>query len=176
MISLFLVLLADACVALLMLFTAKNCYRIARMRGEKSLLHSYIGRKLKKRDARSSWIQHINASVRQYHIQYGTFVNGLVHHRVQSTINRKMLSELAINEPFSFKAIVDTVKTHAEVADKYYHNNGLVQSVLVRNYVESSSVALARKLVTVKGRYAQRAIDAEERAATKAAAATTATN
>lgn len=78
-----------------------------------------VGRKLKKRDYRSLWIQRINAGVRQYNLQYNTFIHGTQHVDVQCKLDRKMLSELAINEPNSFKAIVDTVKQYGQVNDKY---------------------------------------------------------
>ncbi|KAF3796379.1 50S ribosomal protein L20 [Nymphaea thermarum] len=68
---------------------AKNCIRIARERVEKALQYSYRDRRNKKRDMRSLWIERINA---------GTRLHGL---------NRKVLSELSMHEPYSFKALVD---------------------------------------------------------------------
>jgi large subunit ribosomal protein L20 len=86
---------------------AKNCIRIARERVEKSLQYAYRDRKNKKRDMRRLWITRINAGTRQYGLRYSDLVHGLKEENIQ--VNRKMLSELAMNEPHSFKALVDQV-------------------------------------------------------------------
>ncbi len=82
----------------------------------------YTGRKLKKRSYRQLWIQRINAAVRQFSLPYNTFINATQHYNVQCKLDRKMLSELAVNEPNSFKAVVDTVKEHGEVPEKYVYS------------------------------------------------------
>jgi large subunit ribosomal protein L20 len=87
---------------------AKNCIRIARERVEKSLQYAYRDRKNKKRDMRSLWITRINAGSRQHGIKYSELIRGLGQEQIK--VNRKMLSELAVNEPYSFKALVDQVK------------------------------------------------------------------
>ncbi|PNH04902.1 50S ribosomal protein L20 [Tetrabaena socialis] len=87
---------------------ARNCINIARLRVEKALQHAYIGRKLKKRHWRSVWIQRINAGTREHGVTYTSFITGLKAENVQ--LNRKVLSELAMNEPYSFKALVEQVK------------------------------------------------------------------
>eukprot|EP00465_Bigelowiella_longifila_P012192 CAMPEP_0185263682 /NCGR_PEP_ID=MMETSP1359-20130426/15752_1 /TAXON_ID=552665 /ORGANISM="Bigelowiella longifila, Strain CCMP242" /LENGTH=144 /DNA_ID=CAMNT_0027851377 /DNA_START=63 /DNA_END=497 /DNA_ORIENTATION=- len=87
---------------------AKNCHRIARNRVEKSLQHAYKGRKLKKRDNREVWIQKINAGARQHGVSYNRFICALKDSSIG--LNRKMLAELAENEPFSFKSLVMEVK------------------------------------------------------------------
>jgi len=87
---------------------AKNTIRIARNRVEKALQYSYRDRKAKKRDFRGLWIQQINAGVREHGIGYGEFISGLKDENIQ--LNRKMLAEIAQTEPYSFKALVDTVK------------------------------------------------------------------
>ncbi|KAF3616265.1 50S ribosomal protein L20 [Capsicum annuum] len=84
---------------------AKNCIRIARERVEKALQYSYRDRRNKKRDMRSLWIQRINAGTRQHGVNYGNFMHGLMKENVQ--LNRKVLSELSMHEPYSFKALVD---------------------------------------------------------------------
>ncbi|CAH9085196.1 unnamed protein product [Cuscuta epithymum] len=84
---------------------AKNCIRIARERVEKALQYSYRDRRNKKRDMRSLWIQRINAGTRQHGVNYGNFMHGLVKENVQ--LNRKVLSEISMHEPYSFKALVD---------------------------------------------------------------------
>lgn len=87
---------------------AKNCIRIARERVEKSLQYAYRDRKNKKREMRRLWITRINAGTRQYGVRYSDLIHGLQQENIQ--VNRKMLSELAMNEPYSFKALVDQVK------------------------------------------------------------------
>nr|XP_023881930.1 uncharacterized protein LOC111994299 [Quercus suber] len=83
---------------------AKNCIRIARERVEKALQYSYRDRRNKKRDMRSLWIQRINAGTRQHGVNYGNFMHGLMKENIQ--LNRKVLSELSMHEPYSFKALV----------------------------------------------------------------------
>ena len=70
-------------------------YRPANQAVLKALSHSYRGRKLKKRDFRKLWIARINAAARSNGMSYSKFINGLKKAGVQ--INRKMLSEMAIN-------------------------------------------------------------------------------
>ena len=65
-------------------------------------------RKLKKRDFRQLWIARINAAARAEGISYSKFMAGLA--KAGSTLNRKMLSEIAIRDPEGFKQIVETVK------------------------------------------------------------------
>ena len=86
----------------------KNVWTVAKNQVEKSLEYSYIGRKIKKRDFRALWIQRINAGVRQYGLNYSTFINKLKNANV--VINRKVLADLALNSPDAFKAVVDKVK------------------------------------------------------------------
>jgi large subunit ribosomal protein L20 len=118
-------------VCLLLPVSARNCIRIARGRYEKSLLHAYVGRKLKSRSFRSLWISRINAGSRLYSLPYGRLVSGLAQLDVR--LNRKMLSELAAREPFTFRSIVEQVKeiTRPPLCD--FPSHGLVQSELVVN-------------------------------------------
>ncbi|KAF6266623.1 mitochondrial ribosomal protein L20 [Scenedesmus sp. NREL 46B-D3] len=87
---------------------ARNCFKIARQQAEKALQHAYKGRKDKKKDTRALWIQRVNAAAREHGMKYSLFMNGLRQENVQ--LNRKMLSELAIFEPHSFKALVEQVQ------------------------------------------------------------------
>eukprot|EP01026_Neomeris_dumetosa_P083882 TRINITY_DN977_c0_g1_i3.p3 TRINITY_DN977_c0_g1~~TRINITY_DN977_c0_g1_i3.p3 ORF type:complete len:146 (-),score=15.08 TRINITY_DN977_c0_g1_i3:231-668(-) len=87
---------------------SKNCNRLARQRVQKALLHQYMDRRKKIRDRRTLWIIQINAAAREYGIAYSKFINGLKRENIW--LNRRMLSELARNEPFSFKALIDQVK------------------------------------------------------------------
>jgi len=79
--------------------------RMATQQVKKSLVHSYINRKDKKGDMRSLWIMRLNAAVREYGITYSKFINGL--NKAGIKLNRKMLSEMAIKDPNSFKQLVD---------------------------------------------------------------------
>ncbi|KAM9957469.1 hypothetical protein ACTFIW_011925 [Dictyostelium discoideum] len=87
---------------------SKNCKSLARERVEKGLEYNYVSRKLKKRDFRKMWIERINAGARQHEMTYSDFQRGLIASGVE--INRKILSELAVSEPFSFKVLVDHSK------------------------------------------------------------------
>ena len=83
-------------------------YRIANQAVMKSLSYSYVGRKLKKRDFRSLWITRISAACKMNDINYSRFMNGLK--KADITLNRKMLSEIAISDPAAFTALVEKAK------------------------------------------------------------------
>ena len=87
---------------------AKNCFSVAIERVEKALHYATRDRHNRKRDFRALWIQRINAAVRQYGLIYSTFINGLKKLNVQ--LDRKMLSEMAINDAAAFTALVDIAK------------------------------------------------------------------
>lgn len=70
--------------------------------------NAYIGRRLRKRHFRSLWIARINAACRPLGVSYSRLIAAMTLKNV--TINRKMLAELAINEPAVFKAVVESVK------------------------------------------------------------------
>jgi large subunit ribosomal protein L20 len=86
----------------------KNVYTVAKNVLEKGLTYSYVGRKLKKRDYRSLWIVRINAAVREEGMKYSEFINKLNIKGIQ--LDRKMLAEMAMNNPESFKQLVQSVK------------------------------------------------------------------
>jgi large subunit ribosomal protein L20 len=83
----------------------KNTIRTANQSVDRSHQHSYIGRKLRKRNFRALWIQRINAAVRAYGLTYGRFISGLGKAGV--AVDRKILADLAVREPEAFKALVD---------------------------------------------------------------------
>lgn len=87
---------------------AKNVYTVAKNVVEKAGVHAYSGRKQKKRIYRSIWIQRINAAVRPHGLSYSKFMHLLDEKEIK--INRKVLADLAHNNPEAFKAIVDQVK------------------------------------------------------------------
>jgi large subunit ribosomal protein L20 len=74
----------------------------------RALRNAYVGRKLKKRDFRSLWIARINAATRMNGLSYSRFMNGIKLAGVD--INRKMLSEIAINDPKAFSELVEVAK------------------------------------------------------------------
>jgi large subunit ribosomal protein L20 len=86
----------------------KNVYTVAKNIVEKGMTYSYVGRKNKKREYRQLWIARINAAVRAEGLTYSEFINSLNTKGIE--INRKLLADLAMNEPVSFKALIDSVK------------------------------------------------------------------
>lgn len=84
-------------------------YRIAMEAVMKSGNYAYIGRRLKKRDFRRLWIARINSACRLNDISYSRFINGLKVANIN--LNRKVLSELATNNPVEFSALVSTAKS-----------------------------------------------------------------
>jgi len=86
----------------------KNVYTVAKNAVEKGMTYSYIGRKLKKRDFRSIWIQRINAAARQEGLSYSVLMGKLNSSGI--SLNRKVLADLAMNSPEAFKAVVAKVK------------------------------------------------------------------
>ena len=87
---------------------ANRCFRVAIRRLEKSWQYAYRDRKVKKREFRKLWIQRLNAGVRQQGLSYSKFIE--MEGRSGVKLDRKILSGLAMYEPFSFKAVVDVVK------------------------------------------------------------------
>ena len=86
----------------------KNVYTVAKNIVEKGMTYSYVGRKIKKRDYRQLWIARINAAVRAEGLTYSEFIHKLSVKGID--LNRKMLADLAMNEPESFKALINSVK------------------------------------------------------------------
>tara|TARA_X000000950_G_C13847426_1_gene633034 strand:+ start:658 stop:1008 length:351 start_codon:yes stop_codon:yes gene_type:complete len=87
----------------------KNTFRVANQAVEKAGQYSYRDRKVRKRDFKSLWIQRINAGCRLHGVKYSQFINGLK--KINLNLNRKVLSELASNEPNVFKKIVDQISS-----------------------------------------------------------------
>ena len=87
----------------------KNVHTVAKNAVEKAMQYAYIGRKQKKRNFRSLWIQRINAGVREHSMSYSTFMGGISKKGI--ALNRKVLADLAMNHPEAFKAVVDKVKS-----------------------------------------------------------------
>ena len=86
----------------------KNVWTVAKNTYEKGLTYAYRDRKKKKSEFRALWIQRINAAVRMEGLSYSKFM-GLAH-KAEVNMNRKVLADLAMNQPEAFKAIVAKVK------------------------------------------------------------------
>ncbi len=86
----------------------KNVWTVAKNAVEKAMLYSYRDRRTKKRNFRSLWITRINAGARQHGLSYSKFMGMLKANNIE--LNRKVLADLAMNNPEAFKAIVDKVK------------------------------------------------------------------
>jgi large subunit ribosomal protein L20 len=86
----------------------KNVYTVAKNVLEKGLQYRYVGRKLKKREYRTLWIARINAAVRAEGLTYSTFIHQLNQKGIG--LDRKVLADLAMNEPTTFKKLIDSVK------------------------------------------------------------------
>ncbi len=86
----------------------KNVYTVAKNIVEKGMTYSYVGRKLKKREYRQLWIARINAAVREEGMTYSQFIDRLNKKGIE--LNRKVLADIAMNEPESFKSLINSVK------------------------------------------------------------------
>ena len=87
---------------------SKNVFRIAIEKVEKGLQYAYRDRRAKKRNFRGLWIQRINAGVREHWMSYSQFINGIK--KAEIDIDRKILADIAKNNPTTFKFIVDKIR------------------------------------------------------------------
>lgn len=85
-----------------------NVHTVAVNTLEKGLTFAYRDRRAKKRNFRALWIQRIGAAVQPYGLSYSTFMGKI--HKNNVNLNRKVLADLAMNEPETFKGIVDSLK------------------------------------------------------------------
>ena len=86
----------------------RKVFRTAKQAVIKAGQYAYAGRKIKKRDYRSLWIQRLNAAARAYGLSYSRLIQGLKI--LQLAVDRKALADLAVHEPAAFAAIVEQVK------------------------------------------------------------------
>lgn len=86
----------------------KNVITVAKNTYEKGLTYAYRDRKTKKRNFRSLWILRINAAIRPYGMSYSQFMGKISAKNIQ--LNRKVLADLAMNNPDAFKSVVESVK------------------------------------------------------------------
>ena len=87
----------------------KNVFRVAVQAVERSMQYAYRDRRSKKRDFRGLWIQRINAGVRMHGLTYSQFISGLKKATIE--IDRKVLAELAVNQPETFKLLVEKAQS-----------------------------------------------------------------
>lgn len=107
----------------------KNCVRLARPRVHKALQYAYAHRRTKKREMRKLWIQRINAGTRYYGVSYSRFIWGLDQSAI--TLNRKILSNLSVDEPFSFRAVVEAVHSLASLPTTNFPQHGEKATTIV---------------------------------------------
>ena len=86
----------------------KNVWTVAKDAVEKAMLYAYRDRKAKKRNFRSLWIARINAGAREHGMTYSQFMGKVKSNSIK--LNRKVLADLAMNNPDAFKAVVDKIK------------------------------------------------------------------
>ena len=87
----------------------KNVFRVAVQAVERAQQYAYRDRRKRKSDFRGLWIQRINAATRVHGMTYSQFINGLKKATIE--IDRKILAELAVNQPEAFKALVDKAQS-----------------------------------------------------------------
>jgi large subunit ribosomal protein L20 len=86
----------------------KNVWTIAKNAVEKGMLYAYRDRRTKKRNFRSLWIARINAGAREHGMSYSQFMGKVKSNNIE--LNRKVLADLAMNNPQAFKAVVEKIK------------------------------------------------------------------
>ena len=137
-------------------FTRKgsNCYRVMIRKVFRKLQYQFRDRRNKKRVMRRNWIQNINAASREHGLPYSRFAHALHHSSVN--LNRKILADLAQNEPYSFKAVFDELRSQSRVelslpeaanaAPRMSFDAALEQGLLARrkpeNYADPGEVPL----------------------------------
>jgi large subunit ribosomal protein L20 len=87
----------------------KNVWTVAKNSYEKGQVHAYVDRRKKKRNFRSLWIVRINAGVRQHGMSYSEFIGLLNTKNIH--LSRKVLADLAMNQPEAFKSLVEEVRS-----------------------------------------------------------------
>lgn len=88
---------------------ANNCFRVAKPKVIKALQYAYRDRRAKKRTLRQTFIAQINAGTRLHGVAFSEFMHGLV--KADIHLNRKVLADLAVNEPYSFQSVVKAVQS-----------------------------------------------------------------
>ncbi|MCB0308914.1 MAG: 50S ribosomal protein L20 [Bdellovibrionales bacterium] len=89
----------------------KNCFTLAVISVQKSLKYAYVGRKQKKRKLRALWIQRVNAAARAHGLTYSRLIPLLKKSGI--TMDRKILSQMAIEDPTAFEKVIEVAKASA---------------------------------------------------------------
>jgi len=97
---------------------SKNCKKLALRKVFKKLQYAYRDRRVKKRIVRRDWIHCMNAALREMNLNYSRFAYGMQRSNIE--LDRKILAELAVNEPFSFKSVVSEM-------DKQFDLKGMMK-------------------------------------------------
>ena len=95
---------------------SKNCFGIAVRKVHRAMQYAYRDRRIRRRNYRRDWIQTINAATREHGMPYSRFANALAK-KSNIEVDRKILANLANNEPYSFKCVFDEVKLQAGLQD-----------------------------------------------------------
>ena len=95
---------------------SKNCFGIALRKVFRACQFAYRDRRVRRRNYRRDWISTINAATREHGIPYSRFANALVKHS-NIEVDRKILANLALNEPYSFKSVVDEVRLQSSLSE-----------------------------------------------------------
>lgn len=125
---------------------SNNCFGLALRKVFKKLQYAYRDRKVKKRTMRRQWIHSINAAVREHGVSYSRFICGLNRSNIQ--VDRKILASLAVNEPFSFKAVIEEVNKQTDLvsmmkaAPKYLKAAGMsYQLALEKGFLKEGTIS-----------------------------------
>ena len=131
----------------------KNCVRSMIPRVHKSLLYAFRDRRVKKRVYRQEWITKISAGSQEHGIEYKSLINGL-NNFSNINLDRKILSDLAENEPFTFKAVVEEIKIQMKFENEKKEDMDFLDAVN-RNYLVYGNVKNVEKYDPARISYAQ---------------------
>ena len=95
---------------------SKNCFGIALRKVHRASQYAYRDRRTRRRNYRREWISTINAAVREHGVPYSRFAHCLVK-KTNIELDRKILSNLAVNEPYSFKCVIDEVRLQSSMME-----------------------------------------------------------
>ena len=112
----------------------KNVWTVAKNAVEKAMLYAYRDRRTKKRNFRSLWITRINAGARQHGMSYSQFMGKVKSNNIE--LNRKVLADLAMNNPEAFKAVVEKIKftSFNKIKNYSFKNKNSKESVAKNKY------------------------------------------
>ena len=119
---------------------SKNVFGIALRKTRRAAMYAYRDRRAKKRTMRREWIGQINSGVREHGLTYSKFANALVK-KSNIEVDRKILANLAANEPYSFKAVLDEVKLQAGL-DEVMRRRPIVAQMQAVSFPEAMTKGL----------------------------------